>query len=301
MFSVNPVVNQWMMEQMRKSKKAKKNDDDDDEKMNAIFPTVQEPGPLMYGVAYESFQFSPIYSDRWWKEINPKDLVGEYDILYIGFDAFMARYHQQEGLYEEESLCLDRSMKGSLTLTENKDGELCGSVEYKEKSGTLVPSNGAFSFVEDKRNAMMIEYKVEEKFCWKDVGTNTNPEGSIKVVNRWGGLGLDRGDDASFSPHVKMRFNGRYALKGTVLFNQEGQTTAQAKAKERMTQYEDIESSWLCNKLKMPTKVARTVRSFLYPPPMLVIEEGDLVLNTCWDNRSNTTYTIARRRQEHQS
>jgi hypothetical protein len=285
-----------MMEEMRKSKKAKKNDDDDDEKMNAIFPTVEEPGPLMNGVAYEDFVFSPMYSDRWGKEI-PTDLVGEYDILYIGFDASLARWHQQEGLYEEESLSLSRSMQGTLTLTENKDGKLCGSVEYKEKSGTLVPSNGAFSFVEDKRNVDKIEYKVQEEFCWKDVGTNTSPEGTIKVVKRWGALGLSRGDNATFSPHVKMRFNGRYGLKGTVLFNEAGQRKAQAKAKELMAKYEDIESSWLCSKLKMPTRVARTVRSFLYPPPMLVIEEGDLVLNTCWDNRSNTTYTIARRRQ----
>jgi hypothetical protein len=226
-----------------------------------------------------------------------------------------------------------RTVKGSLVLKRNGEGKIFGSLKYEGAKGSMIPSNGFFSFEEEKRKEDKIEYAVIEQFCWKDVGTNAAPFGCIQVVERAWALGLN---SDILSNHSKLRWNGHEHELSLIMFGfkrqDERRIQSWEKAKELTYAYNNVTASWLCTtllqfppdiiaqlirsfqggckivtaswlctQLQFPPKIlAQLIRSFQYPPPAVWIKEGDLVLSTNWagvdEDNTILTCTIARRR-----
>lgn len=283
----------------KKVKVAAPKEEEHGEEKYSFWPT-QKGGRLMPGVGYEKFHFCRAFDGRWKEDPMRKDssLEGEYEVYYICFDAFAQRYYQQEGRYEEENLELHRTVKGTLTLSFEND-HLVGSIQYDEKTkGCLVPSNGFFTFEQNdaKQDSDRIKCDVKEYFFWPGVGTNTTPRCEVSRVRQGGPLGIDDDKVIDYKvPHFYPDCHRKiqYVVTG---MNYTPDGCAEA-AQTYIDEYNDIPSSWISNHLSFPGPVVKLVRSFLYPPPFLYVKEGDLVLETTWDNRTNTTYTLARRKE----
>jgi hypothetical protein len=232
--------------------------DEDKEPIYSILPIKTDP--LVYGVGYENLFFSSVfYCNNLQKRLtNDVVMEGEYDLIYVCFNTFLPFLCVQEG-FCEEFLNLHRSVQGSLVLKRKDDGKLCGSVKYEGAKGSMIPSNGFFSFVEEKRKKDKIEYSVTEQFCWEDVGTNTAPVGCIQVVGHAGALGL-QSDTLSYES--KLRWNGQYDL--SLDFDNDNVTRKRSreKAKELMYAYNNVTASWLCTRLQFPPEIAQLIRSF---------------------------------------
>ena len=253
--------------------------------VHPIFPT-KNAFPLMYGVAYESFFQSPMAYDGWQGTLPSSDhgLLGEYDLIYTAFKSSIGRRYQDIDFLaqKERSLALHRTVKGSLSLTREK-GVIIGSLEFaRGLKGTIVPSNGSFSFAEvGERSANRIEYRVKDQFTstFSEKGIDVGTRGVIEVIGRRVPLGLFRDDLTKFS---KFKFaGGGYRIQGRVRSSEAGSKLGWKCVKEWMDKYEEeLDSSWLSRHLEFPADVAETIRRFLYPPPILNIEEGDLTLTT---------------------
>mmetsp|Transcript_19930 Transcript_19930/g.29655 ORF Transcript_19930/g.29655 Transcript_19930/m.29655 type:complete len:329 (-) Transcript_19930:132-1118(-) len=292
-------------------------DDNDREEERNRSPCMQ----FRSGVGYSGFNlFGGGCLNTNLPTLPARELEGDYDLLYLNY----IRHHIISGRMKYVTVEHQQTAKGSVVLSavESSEGTRiqykvsydCGRMDLPFE---LVCTNN-FCFTESVRTVDQIQFHIEDD----EENNQPHPYQDISEGPVWGCISVLEKPIAigwlpgyrNSSRMVRDRTDDEYSddestdsvdtiesaacpyerSKAIELPEGEAQAAAMNKA------YYDTKNSWLCRHELLPPELAMVVRTFMYPPPALVFQRGDIWFSACWNDDETddgiTWSTIARPR-----
>ena len=251
-----------------------------------------------------------------------RDLAGEYDLLYLNY----IRHHIRNGRMKFVTVEHQQTAKGKVMISAVKsiEGDV---VEYRvtydnqkmDLPFELICTDN-FCFNETRRTIDQIQFNIEDN----DDGT-PHPYQQISEGPVWGCISVIEKPIAigwlpAYYPHRRMVRDKTdddeeyeessdeeidedendeildaefpYDRSKAFVFDSPEEAFALNEA------YYDASNSWLVRQNLLPPELAMLVRTYMYPPPALVFEKGDIWFSACWNDDESedgiTWSTIAR-------
>ena len=250
-----------------------------------------------------------------------KELAGEYDLLYMNY----IRHHIRNGRMKFVTVEHQQTAKGkvSMSAVESVEGNVVQyNINYDNKKMDLpfeLVCTDNFCFTETRRTIDQIQFNIEDN----DDG-HLHPYQQISEGPVWGCISVIEKPIAigwmpTYCPYARMVRDKTdddeedsdeeidedendeildaefpYERNKAFVFDSPEEAFALNES------YYDASNSWLVSQNLLPSELSMLVRTYMYPPPALIFEKGDIWFSACWnddDSEDGITWsTIARPR-----
>ena len=255
-----------------------------------------------------------------------QDIAGEYDVLYLNY----IRHHIRRGRMKYVTVEHQQTAKGNVSVNavQSPEGMIMEyRVNYDCRQMDLPPElvcTDNFCFTESKRTIDQIQFNIEDE---DDGEGQPHPYQDISEGPVWGCISViekpiaigwlpgyfpnlrmvrDKTDDDDDSEEEE-NSSDEEGIDNEILAAEFPYNRSKAfmfdspeEAYARNNEYYNTDKSWLVRYNILPPELAMLVRTYLYPPPALIFEKGDIWFSACWnddDSEDGITWsTIARPR-----